>query len=219
VKTSETTDRKTTAVWLVEDNENYSKTLKRAFTTNSGIVCARHFKNAEEMLEQLRAEPAPNVILLDVALPGMNGIDAIKLIRGCSPSVKILMLTVFEDEKKIFRAIHAGAMGYLLKTSTMPEIRASIEQVMADGAPMSPKVARSVLKMFSALPEPEQDYGLTNREGEILRLMTLGLVRKQIADQLHLSYHTVDSHIRNIFRKMSVQTSVAAVIKASRYIS
>ena len=214
MKSPESSGSKNITVWLVEDNHNYSKTLMRAFGMNNGIDCNRHFGNAKEMLHSLKTEAAPQVVLLDVALPGMDGIEAIKMIKQHSPAVNILMLTVFEDEKKIFRAIHAGAAGYLLKTASLLEIRNSVEQVVAGGAPMTPKVARLVLKMFSALPEPPKDYGLTDREQEILQLMTRGLIKKEIAEQLRISYNTVDFHIRNIFKKMSVRTTHGAVGKA-----
>jgi len=124
------------------------------------------------------------------------------------------MLTVFDDHDKIFKAICAGASGYLLKTSPVEKIIESIREAQDGGAPMTPRVARSVLDMFSRSSPPHQDYGLTAREQKILELMTQGLIKKEIADQLTLSYHTVDTHLRNIYSKLHVHTRTGAVSKA-----
>jgi DNA-binding NarL/FixJ family response regulator len=156
----------------------------------------------------------PDVILVDVELPGMNGIEAVQRIKAISPITRIIMLTVFDDHDKIFKAVCAGASGYLLKTSPVEKIVESIRDVYSGGAPMTPRVAHSVLEMFSRLMVPHQDYGLTAREQKILELMTEGLLKKEIADQLTLSYHTVDTHLRNIYAKLHVNTRSGAVAKA-----
>jgi DNA-binding NarL/FixJ family response regulator len=204
------------AVWLVEDNHTFRTTLVRALSRITGIACAQHFANAEDALDALTKGPAPDVVLLDVELPELSGLDAIQSIRALSPATQVLILTVFDDDDKVFRALRAGASGYLLKTSAVTEIASSIEEVMTGGAPMTPKVARSVLKMFAGLTAPQQDYGLTAREQNILELMTKGMVKKQIATELTLSYHTVDTYIRNIYAKLHVHTSAGAVAEALR---
>lgn len=211
---SNTVQSKDINVWLVEDNQNFSNAIMCGFNAVCGIKCTRHFSNAEEAIKSLKTDSAPQVVLLDMQLPGMNGIEAIKLIKKIRPAIDVLMLTVYEDEIKIFGAIRAGASGYLLKTSSILEIKNSIEQVIAGGTPMTPKVARAVLKMFSGLPAMMHDYGLTDREQEILHLMAKGMIKKEIAETIHLSYHTVDSHIRAIYTKMHVHTSAGAVAKA-----
>jgi DNA-binding NarL/FixJ family response regulator len=201
-------------VWLVEDNHTFRDTVARVLNHVSGLECRSHFSNSEDALAALDEGALPEVILLDVELPGMNGIEAVKRIKSISPSTRVIMLTVFDDHDKIFKAICAGASGYLLKTSAVEKIVESIREVHAGGAPMTPQVARSVLDMFGRLSLPRQDYGLTTREQKILELMTQGLIKKEIADQLSLSYHTVDTHLRNIYTKLHVHTRTGAVAKA-----
>ena len=201
-------------VWLVEDNEIFRNTVARALKRISALDCAHRFASAEEALDALEEGVVADVILMDVELPGINGIEAIQRIKSLSPSTRIIMLTVFDSHEKIFRAICAGASGYLLKTSPAEKIVESICEVYTGGAPMAPKVARSVLDMFSRLAVPSHDYGLTAREQRILELMTQGLIKKEIADQLSLSYHTVDTHLRNIYTKLHVHTRTGAVAKA-----
>src|SRR2546427_2403256 len=205
------------SVWLVEDNHTFRNTIARVLNQVKGLECPRHFANSEEALAAL-ADPAsagvPDVVLVDVELPGMNGIEAVRRIKSLSPATRIIMLTVFDDHDKILKAICSGASGYLLKTSPVEKIVESIRDVYAGGAPMTPRVAHSVLDMFSRLMVPSGDYGLTGREQRILELMTEGLIKKEIADQLSLSYHTVDTHLRNIYAKLHVNTRSGAVAKA-----
>jgi DNA-binding NarL/FixJ family response regulator len=197
------------SVWLVEDNHTFRNTIARVLNQVPGLQCPHDFPNSEDALEMLAAGTVPDVVLVDVELPGMNGIEAVRRIKSMSPASRIIMLTVFDDHDKIFKAICAGASGYLLKT-----IVESIHEVYAGGAPMTPRVARSVLEMFGRLMVPAHDYGLTAREQMILELMTQGLIKKEVADQLSLSYHTVDTHLRNIYAKLHVNTRGGAVAKA-----
>ncbi len=201
-------------VWLVEDNETFRNTVARALKQVHFLDCSHHFASAEEALHVLEDGVVADVILLDVELPGINGIEAIQRIKSISPATRIIMLTVFDSHDKIFRAICAGASGYLLKASPAESIVSSIREVYSGGAAMTPKVARSVLDMFGRLAAPRHDYGLTGREQKILELMTQGLIKKEIADQLSLSYHTVDTHLRNIYTKLHVHTRTGAVAKA-----
>jgi DNA-binding NarL/FixJ family response regulator len=202
-------------VWLVEDNETFRNTVRRILNQSSIVECPHCFSNAEETLEALQEGAVADVILMDVELPGVNGIEAARRIKSMSPATLIIMLTVFDSHDKIFKAICAGASGYLLKTSSSERIIESIQEVFAGGAPMTPQVARSVLDMFArSAGTPHQDYGLTAREQKILELMIQGLIKKEIADQLSLSYHTVDTHLRNIYTKLHVHTRTGAVAKA-----
>src|SRR5262249_5263736 len=177
-------------VWLVEDNETFRNTVNRALARVPTIDCARRFPNAEEAINELENGGVANVILLDIELPGINGVEAVKRIKSLSPSTRIIMFTVVDGHDKIFSAICAGASGYLQKTSPAQKIAEAIHEVHTGGAPMTPKVARSVLDMFARTPQPTQDYGLTEREQEILQLTVDGLIKKEIADKLSLSYHT-----------------------------
>lgn len=201
-------------VWLVEDNETFRNTVARALAKVPTLECSHCFPNAEEALDAMQGGAVANVILLDVELPGINGVEAVSRIRAISPSTRIIMLTVVDSHNKIFNAICAGASGYLLKTSPAGKIIEAIREVHTGGAPMTPQVARSVLDMFARVTAPRTDYGLTDREQKILELMIEGLIKKEIADQLSISYHTVDTHLRNIYSKLHVHTRTGAVAKA-----
>jgi DNA-binding NarL/FixJ family response regulator len=201
-------------VWLIEDNHSFRNTIARLLNRVPGLSCGHNFSNSEDALETLANGALPDVALVDVELPGMNGIAAVRRMKSMSPATRIIMLTVFDDHDKIFKAICAGASGYLLKTAPVETIVESIREVYKGGAPMTPRVATSVLEMFSKLMAPSHDYGLTARERNILELMTQGLIKKEIADRLSVSYHTVDTHLRNIYAKLHVHTRSGAVAKA-----
>jgi len=212
--TTRVAGRATVSVWLVEDNHTFRNTVARVLSRIEGVECSQHFPNAEDALDAMLGGGVPDVVLLDVELPGQNGIEAVQKIKSVSPSTRVVMLTVFDDHEKVFKAICAGASGYLLKTSPVERIVESIHEALAGGAPMTPRVANSVLQMFSKMAQPKQDYGLTEREQKILELMTEGLIKKEIADKLSLSYHTVDTHLRNIYTKLHVHSRTGAVAKA-----
>lgn len=201
-------------VWLVEDNHIFRHTMARVLGGVEGIECSQHFSNAEDALDALLGGAVPDVVLLDVELPGKSGIEAVSQIKAISPSTRVVMLTVFDDHEKIFRSICAGASGYLLKTSPVERVVESVHEALAGGAPMTPRVAKSVLDMFARLSRPKHDYGLTRQEQKVLELMAQGLIKKEIADRLALSYHTVDTHLRNIYTKLHVNTRAGAVAKA-----
>src|SRR5215510_7996626 len=145
-------------VWLIEDNHSFRNTIARVLNHVPGFCCAHDFSNSEDALETLADGALPDVALVDVELPGMNGIQAVRRMKSMSPATRIIMLTVFDDHDKIFKAICAGASGYLLKTAPVEKIVESIRDVHAGGAPMTPRVARSVLEMFSRLVVPSRDY-------------------------------------------------------------
>lgn len=204
-------------IWLVEDNHGFRQAIARVLNGICGLECSQHFSNAEDLLDALLGGGVPDVILLDVGLPGQNGIEAVRKIKAILPSTRVVMLTVFDDDEKVFKAICAGASGYLLKSTPPGEIAKSIQEVLAGGAPLSPKVARAVLQMFSKMGEPGPDYGLTQREKKILELMEGDLTMKQIADNLAVSYHTVDTHTRNIYTKLHVHSRSGALAKAAKH--
>ena len=206
--------RSPVGVWLVEDNHTFRNTVARVLAQVEGVECSQQFSNAEDALDALVDGGVPDVILLDVELPGQNGIEAMRRIKTICPSTRVVMLTAFDDHEKVFKAICAGASGYLLKTAPVERIVESIHEALAGGAPMTPRVAKSVLDMFTDLVKPKQEYGLTAREQKILELMTQGLIKKEIADRLEISYHTVDTHLRNIYTKLHVHSSTGAVAKA-----
>lgn len=204
---------------MVEDNDSYRKAVSRSLSRTSAIDCERQCRSAEEALAVLETENAPDVILLDVQLPGSDGISALPSIRSLAPDCKPIVLTAFDDSEKIYRAICAGASGYLLKSAGADEIVAAIEEVLSGGAPMTPSLAVRVLQQFSELLSPTKstgDYKLTAREIDILRLLADGLIKKEIAADLDISLHTVNTHIRSIYDKLQVNTNTAAVAKAIR---
>ena len=203
-----------TQVWLVEDNQNYRETIAQVLNKLPRVACDRAFGSCEEFLRTLQCERAPDLIFLDLGLPGISGIQAIPMIKEAAPNTGIIILTAFDHHEKIFQSICAGALGYLLKTAPIARIAAAIDEALAGGAPLSPQVAKSVLKMFSAMAPPKTDYGLTKREVQVVELMVKGLLVKQIAAELDVSIHTIDSHQRSIYSKLHVQSRSTAVAKA-----
>jgi DNA-binding NarL/FixJ family response regulator len=151
---------------------------------------------------------------MDIGLPGMDGIEGIRRAKEISPSVKIVMLTVFEDTDSIIKAIAAGASGYLHKGASIEKAVGSLTSILNGGAPMSPEIARKMLEVFAERSAPAANYSLTPREHEILKFLVDGLTKKEIADKLFLSFHTIDNHLRNIYTKLRVQSRSSAVSKA-----
>jgi DNA-binding NarL/FixJ family response regulator len=201
-------------IWLIEDNATFRGAIMRALDVEDGFRCLGGFASCEDALAALAQRLSPRVVLLDVGLPGMSGIEGIAHLRERAPQAVIIVLTVFEDEEKIFRAICAGASGYLLKTAPVEEIARAIRDALAGGAPMNGRIARRVLDMFARFAPTRGDYGLTARETQILEAMVRGKTKKEIAAQLDLSFHTVDTHLRNIYQKLEVNTRTGAVAKA-----
>jgi DNA-binding NarL/FixJ family response regulator len=203
----------TISVWLVEDNATYRNAIARALGRAPGLRCAGAFGSCEDALARLRDDHPPEVILLDIGLPGLSGLEGIQQFKALSPATHVIILTVFEDTDKIVRAICAGASGYLLKTSPAEQIAQAIHEVLGGGAPMTPQIARSVLSLFARLAVPPPEQGLSQREKETLEFLVQGLATKEIADRLGLSIHTVDTHLRNIYRKLHVNSRAGAVGK------
>jgi DNA-binding NarL/FixJ family response regulator len=206
----------TISIWLIEDHKTYGERLARGLNRIVGMSCDRRFTACEDALAALASATPPRVLLLDVGLPGMNGIDALARLRQLAPRTAIVLLTVFEDDDKIFRAICAGVSGYLLKTSSTDDIAAAIRSAAAGGSPINPTIARRVLDMLSKAGAAPQhgDYGLTPREKDILQLLVGGKTIKQTAAALGISYYTVDEYIRRIYEKLHVHTRGGAVAKA-----
>jgi len=202
------------SIWMVEDNLRYRTTLTNLINHTAGMSCPHAFARCEEALDNLQTCSAPAIILLDIGLPGINGIEGLQKFKERAPSTHVIMLTVYDDNDKVFSALCAGASGYLLKDSTPDKIIASIEEVLAGGAPMNMQIARKVLEMFTRMKPARSDYGLTDREKEILQHLVAGLTKQQIADHLFLSFHTVNTHCKNIYSKLHVNTISGAISKA-----
>jgi DNA-binding NarL/FixJ family response regulator len=209
----------TTNVWLVEDNALFGRSVQRVVNSLDGMACEGGFTSAEAAFAALAQVPPPDIIILDVQLPGMNGIEALATFRRLAPEARVIILTVFDDPDKIFRAVCVGASGYILKSSGIEQIGQAIKQVVEGGAPMTPEIAQRVLDTFSHRESSQtsiEDYQLTEREIDILRLLADGLVKKEIAHRLELSAHTVSTHLRRVYSKLHVSTNTGAVAKALR---
>lgn len=177
--------------------------------------CLNAYASAHEALQGLPKNP-PDVVLMDINLGhhATDGIECVRALKSLLPDVLVVMLTVFEDTEKIFRALSAGASGYLLKRQRPEELLAAIREVVAGGAPMSTSIARKVVKSFqSDPPRGTEQAELSQRELEVLQAMAEGLAYKQIADQLNVSIHTVRNYIRRIYEKLHVRSRTAAVVK------
>jgi DNA-binding NarL/FixJ family response regulator len=198
-------------IWIIEDNPTFRRATERALRHPQIGHEVRAFGRCEEALAILDDVEKPDVILLDVGLPGMDGITGIRHFKSALPEVSLLILTVFEDDDKIFQAICAGASGYLLKSEPMQRVLDAITEALSGGSPMNPRVARRVLEMFSKLAPTQKDYGLSEREQAVLELMVDGLAKKQIADQLDLNPHTTDYVMRCLYKKLHVNCVAAAV--------
>jgi DNA-binding NarL/FixJ family response regulator len=200
--------------WVVEDNPAFRKTIVDLINQSENLFCEKSFSDCREILNTLQNTQAPNVILMDIGLPGMSGLECIKRLKGLISSTEIIMLTIHDDDENVFRAICYGAAGYLLKSTPAQKLIESLREISNGGAPINPRIARRILEMFSKSNAPAGDYNLTDREKEILRLMLDGLTKQNIADELTVSYHTIDTHIKNIYAKLQVHSRSGAVAKA-----
>ena len=202
-------------VLIIEDNDLFRKSLANVVNKSSKMKCAGAYISAEDALKDIeQKELKPQVVLMDIGLPGITGVECISYIKDLSRETKIIMLTIHDDDDNIFKAVCSGAAGYLLKDMHPDKIIDSIEEVLNGGAPMNSNIAKKVLDLFKNMTAPVASYDLTDRENEILKLLVDGLSKKQIAEKIFLSYHTVDVHIRHIYEKLEVHTLSGAVAKA-----
>ena len=201
-----------------DDNKDLREMFRMLVDAQTDMICVAVHPDLSQLMRDIDAAQ-PDVIVMDIQMPGMNGIDGVKAIKARYPRAHILMQTVFEDEDKVFDAIRAGASGYILKTANADDMVGAIRSVHAGGSPKTPSIAAKVLAEFRATAAPntpEEDYNLTQRERDVLGLLVKGLSYKMIADQLGISFHTVDSHIRKIYDKLHVSGMAEAVSKAVR---
>jgi DNA-binding NarL/FixJ family response regulator len=204
------------SVSIVEDNEKLRGTLARVLNRAEGFSCVSHYANAEDAVKDL-PEVRPDVVLMDINLPGMNGVQCVQQLKKLMPQIQIIMLTVYEDTENIFSALQAGANGYMLKRTTSKELLEAITEVHRGGSPMTMHIARKVvqsLQQTAATAAPTEN--LSEREQQVLDLLSQGLMYKEIADKLGISYETVHTYIRRIYEKLQVRTRTEAVAKFLR---
>jgi DNA-binding NarL/FixJ family response regulator len=200
-------------VSIVEDNEQLRTTLARVISRAEGFKCVSHYGNAEAALEGLPRDN-PNVVLMDINLPGMNGVECVRQLKQRVPTIQVVMLTVYEDTENIFNALAAGASGYLLKRTKSAELLEAIREVNKGGSPMTTHIARKVTQSFiKAGPSPQATENLSQREQEVLEALSQGFLYKEIAEKLGISYETVHTYIRRIYEKLQVRTRTEAVAK------
>lgn len=202
-------------VAIVEDNEKIRNLIQKFLNKDEVIKCPVAVESVEALLKYLDKGEQPDVILMDIELPGMSGIDGMKLIKNRYPDIEIIILTVYHDSHKIFDSLCAGASGYLLKYTSLPEIKEAINVLLQGGSPMSPQIARKVINFFNKDNQKKENQAdLTLREQEIVVGLVDGLSYKLIADRLDISIDTVRAHIRNIYKKLHVNSKAEVIAKS-----
>jgi len=200
-------------VSIVEDDEGVRESLATLINDAEGFHCVSSHATAEDALQHI-PEKKPDVVLMDINLPNMSGIDCVRKLKESAPQTQIMMLTMYEDPEQIFNSLAAGASGYLLKRTPHAKLLEAIQEVQRGASPMSGKIARVVVQYFQKKSQPSPDgQALSKREQEILELLSKGYRYKEIADSLSISFDTVRSHLRNIYDKLHVSSRTEAVVK------
>jgi|SRR5262245_35209876 len=203
-------------VAIIEDLREVREGLTMLINGTPGYRCSGSFRTMEEALSRLD-RALPDIVLTDIGLPGMSGIEGIRLLRERYPELPLVALTVYDDEEEVFNALCAGASGYLLKNTPPARLLESLKEVLQGGAPMSPEVARRVIRIFRDIRPPERaKYHLTPQESELLKMLVEGHNYKTAAFELEISTHTVSFHVQNIYQKLQVHSKSEAVAKALR---
>jgi len=206
-----------TNVWILEDHVVFAKQIRRLICGEDDMDCPCHFTSAAELYEKLKfTSELPDLLLLDIGLPRRDGIEVLGDLRQIMPDLKVVILTSFDDREKVYRAICSGASGYLLKTADPDEILAGIREVVHGASALSSPIAKMILEGFARYGPVEHIEPLTTREEDVLRFLVKGLIKKEIADELAISQHTVDMHLRSVYRKLHVRSQTEAVSKALR---
>jgi len=197
---------------IVEDNTALREIVSDWITQTKEMCLVAAHKNAEDAMRDLPAQK-PDVVLVDINLPGADGIACVKKLKPLLPATQFLMVTVYEDAQRIFSALAAGASGYLLKRSSREQLLNAITEVRQGGSPMSAQIARKVVQHFQQTERPNETEALSPREHEILAMLSKGLLYKEIADRLESSVYTINSHVRRIYEKLHVRSRSQAIAK------
>lgn len=207
----------TTCIWILEDHEVFAKQIRRLIGNETDLSCPHHFSSAAELFDKLKfTSERPDLLLLDLGLPRRDGLEVLKEIRVLLPTLKVLILSASDDKEKVYRAICNGASGYLLKTADPDEILSGIRDVIHGSSALSAPIASMILQGFAKHGPVDQIEPLTAREVEVLAFLVKGMIKKEIAEMLFISQHTVDMHLRSIYRKMQVSSQTEAVSIALR---
>lgn len=198
---------------IVEDDPTIREGVFTLINSSGDFECSLVFDNCESAVNKISADFV-DVVLMDISLSGMSGIEGVKILKEKYPQLNIIMLTVYEDNNKIFDSLKAGASGYLLKKTPIEKILEAIKDVYNGGSAMSPAIARKVLNYFSNYYSPKDEYNLSERESQVLEKLVAGLSYKMIAGELFISIDTVRTHIKNIYLKLHVNSKSEAVVKA-----
>ncbi|HWD93677.1 MAG TPA: response regulator transcription factor, partial [Verrucomicrobiae bacterium] len=203
-------------VVIVEDDDGLREQLLKIIGKAPDVKCIGAYASAEEAIRGIQ-KATPELVLMDIKLPCMSGIQCVAELKKIAPAVQIIMVTVYEDSERIFRALKAGAIGYLVKSSPPSEILAAIRDVSKGASPMSTPIARKIVQHFHSLgASAQQEETLSAREHEVLELLSKGFIYKEIGEQLNIESETVRSHVKNICQKMHVRGRVEAVAKHNR---
>jgi len=198
---------------IVEDKAGFRESLARMLNDAAGFRCLHSYSSAEEALQGIPGAP-PDVVLMDINLPGMSGVECVRRLHTLAPQVRVIMLTVYENTENIYAALKAGASGYILKRTAPTKLLEAIQDVVDGGAPMSSAIARKVVQSFqAATPTGGNVENLSSREQEVLDMLAKGYLYKEISDQLHLGLGTIKTYVRRIYEKLQVQSRTEAVIK------
>ncbi len=202
-----------TSVAIVEDNRSFRSKLATYLNATPGYNCVGVYDSAEDAMKSI-PRLSPDVVLMDIHLPNMSGVDCTRRLKELCPAVQILILTVYEDNDRIFGALKAGASGYLLKRADPADILRAIQEVKQGGSPMSSQIARRVVQSFREIaPDPQKSDKLSQREEEILQLLSKGYSTKEIADNSSISVNTVRTHLQHIYEKLHVRSRTEAILK------
>ncbi len=205
-----------TSVAIIEDETEIREGIQRYLNLQADTQCTLAAESVENFLQVMKPDSPPDVILMDIGLPGMSGIDGMRLIKQKVPQTEIIMLTVYNDPHKIFDSLCAGASGYLLKNTPLGDVKQAIDVLRSGGAPMSPQIARKVIEYFTGSKRSARESSLTAREQEIVVGLVDGLSYKMIAGRMGISVETVRFHIKNIYEKLHVHSKAEVITKSLR---